>query len=197
MQRIFLTGLSGAGKTTVGRQVARLLGWRFVDTDELIAERMGQPASQVLSGYGEARFRQLETEALASAGEQEEVVIATGGGAVIAEGNRRLMRQRGLTIYLRTSVEVAWQRLAEQIDQAGEAARRPLLGDGNGQQKLAELYRARQPWYEEARLQITTDAQTPERVARQVVAGAIGHGALLSAELPAAEIALEAAQASS
>jgi shikimate kinase/3-dehydroquinate synthase len=191
MQRIFLTGLSGAGKTTVGCHAARLLGWRFVDTDELIAERMGQPASQVLSEYGEARFRQLEAEALESAGEQEKVVIATGGGAVIAEGNRRLMRQRGLTIYLRTSVEVAWQRLVEQMSQAGEAARRPLLADGDGQQKLAELYRARQSWYEEARLQITTDAQAPARVARQVVAGAIVHGALLSAEFPAAEIALE------
>ena len=98
MQRIFLTGLSGAGKSTIGRLVANLLGWQFFDTDELIAAQVGQPAGQVLSDVGEARFRRLESEALQMASLHEAAVIATGGGAVIAETNRRLIRERGLVV---------------------------------------------------------------------------------------------------
>ncbi|HVU66302.1 MAG TPA: shikimate kinase, partial [Ktedonobacteraceae bacterium] len=83
MQRIFLTGLSGAGKSTVGRRVASLLNWDFIDTDEVLAERAGMPVGQALASYGEERFRQLESEALRAAASRERVVIATGGGIVI------------------------------------------------------------------------------------------------------------------
>src|SRR5579885_2331707 len=150
MQRIFLTGLSGAGKSTVGRLTANLLGWQFLDTDEMIAAQIGQPAGQVLSDLGEERFRQLESDALQRASRQEAAVIATGGGAVIAEANRRLMRERGLVIYLHTSVEIAWQRLAEQMRRSEAADARPLVAGKDGQGKLHALYQTRQPWYEEA-----------------------------------------------
>ncbi|HEU5198483.1 MAG TPA: shikimate kinase, partial [Ktedonobacterales bacterium] len=147
MQRIFLTGLSGAGKSTIGRLVANLLGWQFFDTDELIAAQVGQPAGQVLSDVGEARFRRLESEALQMASLHEAAVIATGGGTVIAETNRRLMRECGLIAYLHTSVEIAWQRLAEQMRRSEAADIRPLLAGDNGQSKLHALYQTRQPWY--------------------------------------------------
>ncbi|HEU5198031.1 MAG TPA: 3-dehydroquinate synthase, partial [Ktedonobacterales bacterium] len=182
MQRIFLTGLSGAGKSTIGRLVANLLGWQFFDTDELIAAQVGQPAGQVLSDVGEARFRRLESEALQMASLHEAAVIATGGGAVIAETNRRLIRERGLVVYLHTSVEIAWQRLAEQMRRSEAADIRPLLAGDNGQSKLHALYQTRQPWYEEATLHLSTDNETPERLALQVIAGAIASGALLTPE---------------
>src|SRR5436309_12840463 len=85
MRRVFLIGLSGSGKSIVGREVGRILGWNCIDTDDLLAERMGMPVGEVLVKYGEERFRQIETEALLDASEQERVVVATGGGIVIAE----------------------------------------------------------------------------------------------------------------
>jgi 3-dehydroquinate synthase len=191
MQRIFLTGLSGAGKSTVGRLTANLLGWQFLDTDELIAARMNQPTGQVLSTLGEARFRQLESEALQMASRHEMVVIATGGGAVIAEANRRLMRESGLVIYLHTSVEMAWQRLSEQMRRSEAADVRPLLAGDDGQSKLHALYQTRRPWYEEAALHLPTDDETPERLALQVIAGAIASGALLTPESAPEQITLD------
>ena len=182
MQRIFLTGLSGAGKSTVGRLTANLLGWKFLDTDELIAAQMGQPAGQVLNDYGEARFRQLEAEALQMAARQEAAVIATGGGVVIAEVNRRLMRETGLAVYLHTTVETAWHRLSEQMRQSEAADFRPLVSGDDGQSKLGALYQARQRWYEEAALHLSTDDATPARLALQVIAAAIASGALLAPE---------------
>ncbi|HEY7348396.1 MAG TPA: 3-dehydroquinate synthase [Ktedonobacterales bacterium] len=197
MGHIFLTGLSGAGKSTVGRLAASMLGRPFTDTDDLIARRMGRPVGQVLSESGESVFRQLESEALAAAASSQEAVVATGGGAVMAENNRKLMRQAGLTVYLQTSVECAWQRLDQQMRQAPAAPLRPLLAGGSGQQKLNDLYRVRQRWYEEAELHLTTDSQTPERLAQQVIAGAIAHGALLSPGLPPEEFALDLGRTSS
>lgn len=191
MQRIFLTGLSGAGKSTVGRLAANLLGWQFLDTDDLIATQMGQPAGQVLNNYGEARFRQLEAEALQVAARHEAVVIATGGGAVITEANRRLMRETGLVVYLHTSVETAWQRLCEQVRRSEAADIRPLLAGDDGQSKLHTLYQTRQSWYEEAALYFWTDDERPERLALQIIAAAIAVGALLAPEAVPQNITLD------
>src|SRR5882762_10156669 len=104
MQRIFLTGLSGSGKSTVGRHVATVLHWKFIDTDDLLAERAGMPVGQALAEFGEDRFRRLESEALRDAAGEEQVVISTGGGVVIREANRQLLREQGLNVYLRTNV---------------------------------------------------------------------------------------------
>src|SRR6266566_4325609 len=107
MQRIFLTGLSGSGKSSVGRRVSELLRWDFIDTDTLLSERYGMPVGQILIEFGEQRFRQMESEALILSADHECVVIATGGGAVISEANRTFMQEHGLTFYLETSVEIA------------------------------------------------------------------------------------------
>ncbi|HEV2474789.1 MAG TPA: 3-dehydroquinate synthase [Chthonomonadales bacterium] len=176
MQRLFLVGLSGSGKTTVGREAARLLGWEYVDTDELLAARSGMAVGQALVEYGEARFRELETEALAKASEQERVVIATGGGAVIAEANRGLMQQRGLLVYLRAPVATAWERVQEQMRSGGAEAARPLLAGGDGLQRLQALFDARRQWYEAAPVQIETGEVLPDYAAKQVVTAAIARG---------------------
>lgn len=206
MSRIFLTGLSGAGKTTVGALVANRLGWRFVDTDALIEAQAGRPVTAIFGEEGEAAFRQREAEALQQAAAQEQVIIATGGGAIISDANRRLMRERGVVVYLATAVETAWQRLtggavAPVFQPAGAGhvppvfqpagaghTQRPLLAGGNGLEKLQALYAARKGWYEEADLQINTDQATPEQVALQIIAGASVQGALLSSAFPAEEM---------
>lgn len=180
MQRIFLTGLSGSGKSTVGRRVATLLNWEFIDTDDLLAGRAGMTVGQALTTYGEERFRQLESETLRQAVERERVVIATGGGIVINEANRILLREQGLTIYLRTSVENAWRRVQEHLRTEGEQAERPLVAGPDGQQRLRDLLSARAAWYEQAHAEIATDELTSEQVAQRLLVRALAQGQLLA-----------------
>src|SRR5690242_19612319 len=113
MQRIFFVGLPGSGKTTIGHRTASLLGWDFVDTDDVLAERMGMPIGQVLVEHGEKRFRELESEVLHELADGVRVIIATGGGMVISQANRKFMHEHGLTVYLQACVETSWKRMQE------------------------------------------------------------------------------------
>ena len=178
IQRIFLTGLSGSGKSSVGRKVSDILRWNYIDTDTLLSERYGMPVGQLLIEFGEQRFRQMESEALVLAAENECVVIATGGGAVISEANRIFMREHGLTFYLETSVEIAWQRVQEQIHQAGKEAERPLVVGTNGEQRLQRLFLTRKKWYEEAAMCVNTIQYSIDIISKQVVAFALSSGYL-------------------
>jgi shikimate kinase/3-dehydroquinate synthase len=191
MQRIFLTGLSGSGKSTVGRRVAELLRWDFIDTDMLLSERCGMPVGQVMIEFGEQRFRQMESEALISAADYERVVIATGGGVVISEANRTFMREHGLIVYLETSVEISWQRVQEQIHQSGKSAERPLVVGTDGQQRLQSLFLARNRWYEEATVCINTNEDPLDIIADRVVAFALTNGFLSSSTLSQETVTLQ------
>lgn len=182
MQRIFLTGLSGAGKSTVGRHVATLLNWDFMDTDDLVAAQAGMSVGRALTEYGETRFRQLESDALRIAASRERVVIATGGGLIISEANRTFMYEQGLVIYLRVEIETAWQRIQEHLRTAGEQAERPLVLGSDGQQRLRDLLATRTAWYEEAPVQVVTDAASVEHVVQQVFVNALAHGQLRAAD---------------
>lgn len=179
-QQIFLTGLSGSGKSTAGCLVARLLGWDFIDTDDLLFERAGLPVGQILVEYGEQRFRELESEVLQFAARRDHVVIATGGGAIIAEANRALMREHGLVVYLQVSIVTAWQRIQEHLLQSGTPAVRPLVAGEDGQRRLQDLFSVRKQWYEQAAVHINTDGHPPEIVAGQIVAFALALGYLKS-----------------
>jgi shikimate kinase/3-dehydroquinate synthase len=177
-QRIFLTGLPGSGKSSVGSRVSELLRWDFIDTDTLLSERYEMPVGQILIEFGEQRFRQMESEALALAAYNERVVIATGGGAVISEANRTFMQEHGLTFYLEASVEIAWQRVQEQIHQSGKDAERPLVVGIDGQQRLQSLFLERQKGYEEAEVCINTNEDSLDVISKQVVAFALSNGYL-------------------
>jgi shikimate kinase len=172
MQRIFLTGLSGSGKTTIGHLAADLLGWSFVDTDDVLAERMGMPVGQMLVEYGEERFRQLESEVLHDLVDGERVVISTGGGIVISEANRKFMREHGLTVYLKVSVEGSWKRMQE----TSVHIPRPLIAGENGLQRLQNLYIRRRAWYEEAPIHINTEEGTQNELARRLISLALARG---------------------
>ena len=174
MQRIFLTGLPGSGKTTIGQRTADLLGWSFVDTDDVLAERMGMPVGQVLTECGEERFRQLESEVLHELADGVRVVISTGGGIVISQANRDFMRANGLMVYLQVSVATSWRRMQE----ASVHIARPLIAGEDGRQRLEGLYSARSQWYEEAPIQIDTEQGSQNELARRLISLALAHGYL-------------------
>lgn len=134
--------MPGGGKSSVGRQLARRLGCRFVDTDTVIEERIGEPIRSFFDREGEAVFRQVEQQVLSDVLGSGAGVIATGGGIVLNEANRRLLSDGAVVIYLHTSADELARRLRHDTH-------RPLLQVADPRSKLRELYRARDPLYRE------------------------------------------------
>jgi len=139
---IALVGLPGGGKTTVGRQLARRLGVRFVDSDAVIEQRLGESIRSYFEREGEQAFRDLEQATIEDLVNTWDGVLATGGGVVLREANRRLLRERALVVYLRSSPEELARRLKHDT-------KRPLLQVANPLGKLRELHDARDPLYSE------------------------------------------------
>jgi shikimate kinase len=147
---IALVGLPGGGKTTVGRQLARRLGADFVDSDAVIEERLGEPIRSFFEREGEAAFRDIEQTVIDALARRAAGVLATGGGAVLREANRRALRAAGHVIYLRSSPEELYRRLRHDTQ-------RPLLQVADPLGKLRALYAERDPLYREtAHFQIET-----------------------------------------
>jgi len=132
----------GAGKTTVGRALAKKLNKRFVDSDHEIEARSGVSIPVIFEIEGEASFRQREAEAIRSLTGEQGIVLATGGGAVLRPENRELLKARGTVIYLRASVSHILQR-------TGKDKNRPLLQTADPAHRLEELSREREPLYRE------------------------------------------------
>lgn len=132
----------GAGKSTVGKLLARKLDRRFIDADALIEERCGVKIPVIFEMEGEAGFRKREAQAIKEATQEESIVLATGGGAVILPENRALLHSRGTVIYLHAGPTELWHRT-----KSGEG--RPLLQTGDARQTLENLYQVRDPLYRE------------------------------------------------
>lgn len=137
---LILVGLMGSGKTTLGRALAKHMGKAFVDSDEEIQQRTGVTIPHIFDIEGEAGFRQRETAAIRDLVERDDMVLATGGGAVLAEQSRELMQQNGIVIYLKASVHDLWQRTRHDRN-------RPLLQTADPHAKLTELFQQRDPLY--------------------------------------------------
>lgn len=140
---LMLVGMMGSGKTTMGRILAKHLGKTFVDSDEEIQLRTGVTIPHIFDVEGEAGFRQRETCAIRELVKTDNLVLATGGGAVIAELNRSLLKQNGIVIYLKANVHDLWLRTRHDKN-------RPLLQTGDPRAKLAELFHQRDPLYQQA-----------------------------------------------
>ncbi|HTS61600.1 MAG TPA: shikimate kinase [Candidatus Acidoferrales bacterium] len=153
MKAIFVVGFMGAGKSTVGRALARRLGWDYFDVDEEIEAAERSAISDIFAARGEAEFRRIETETLRRLLEPgKPAVLALGGGAFAEPANRDLLRGRGLTIWLDCPFETVQRRV-------GQATHRPLARDP---ERFAELYRARREHYSAADVRIAIESDDPE-----------------------------------
>jgi shikimate kinase len=139
---LILVGMMGSGKTTMGRHLAKHLGKTFVDSDEEITKRTGVTIPHIFDVEGEPGFRLRESVAIRHLVERENMVLATGGGAVLEEQNRSLLRQNGIVIYLKASVHDLWQRTRHDRN-------RPLLQTVNPHARLTELFQQRDPLYQQ------------------------------------------------
>ncbi|MGB4600364.1 MAG: shikimate kinase [Trichlorobacter sp.] len=163
LQSVVLTGPMGSGKTSVGQLLADRLGWAFVDLDALIVERAGKSINAIFHSAGEAAFRQLEQEQLAALVGRKQIVLSTGGGAVINPENRCLMRLIGVVVNLTAPLDV----LVTRLDTADD---RPLLqGEEPRAVKLARLLAEREGCYADSDIRIDTAAKSVEDVAAEVL----------------------------
>lgn len=151
---IVLVGMMGAGKTTIGRHLAKALNREFVDLDLALEARCGVPVAVIFEIEGEAGFRKRETQLLDHYSQQKGIVLATGGGAVLADANRALLKERGLVVYLRANSDELYQRVARD-------RQRPLLQTDNPRARVAELLTQRAPLYEEVATLTFDTGSTP------------------------------------
>lgn len=158
-QNIFLIGMPGAGKSTVGKALAKLLGLPFVDSDEEIVSRNGVGIATIFEIEGEAGFRQRESAIIAELTRQAGIVMATGGGAILNGDNRNALVSRGLIVYLKADLDVLVQRTSQN---AGKRKKRPLLENTDVRKRLADLLAVREPLYNEI-ADITVNANQTNR----------------------------------
>ena len=163
MNNITLTGFMGTGKSTVGQLVAAQLNRQFVDMDTIIEQREGGAISQMFATDGEPYFRQLEAALCRELAAQSELVIATGGGALVDETNLGVMEQGGLVICLDCEPDTLWERIGHSED-------RPMLAErDNGRfDRLAALLEARTPAYMQIKQHIDVTHLFPQEVAERV-----------------------------
>jgi shikimate kinase len=161
---VVLVGLSGSGKSTVGRRLARSLGRPFVDTDAMVEAAAGEDIPRIFATAGEAAFRALERAAVAQAIAGPPAVIATGGGAPVDEGNRAALWRGNLVIWLDAPISTLVARLGSG------GAGRPLLAGEDPAPRLAALAEAREAIYRQAHARIDTARHTPAGVVSAILA---------------------------
>jgi len=161
-RNIFLIGPMGSGKTAVGRHLARLFHLTFHDSDADIEAKTGVDIQFIFEKEGEAGFRIREKESIDRLTRLESIVLATGGGAVIDPANRRALAERGIVVYLSTSID-------QQIERTRHARHRPLLNDANPAERLKDLMLRRATLYAEiADLTVSTDGRRVQLLAEEI-----------------------------
>lgn len=161
-QNVFLIGPVGAGKSTIGRQLANELKLEFVDSDREIEQRCGVDIDWIFDIEGEEGFRNREQEILIELAKRQNIVLATGGGVIIRPENRTLLSSRGKVVYLQASIE-------QQLERTSKDKKRPLLQVSNKTEKLKELMKFRAPLYDEiADITIETTDTTVRNVVQKI-----------------------------
>ncbi len=162
-QNIFLVGPMGAGKTTIGRQLAKTLGVDFIDSDQEIEQRTGATISWIFDIEGEAGFRSREAQVIDELSQRDGIVLATGGGAILDENNRSRLAARGMVVYLSAPLEQLLKRTLKDRS-------RPLLQTPDPRNKLLELIAIRDPLYRQiADFVIETDKHTVKSAVDAIV----------------------------
>ena len=169
---VFITGFSGTGKTTTGHEVARLLGWKFVDTDDVIVESTGMAIEDIFARYGEDEFRRIERETLASVARSMRQVVSTGGGIIMDERNRAVMDEFGVIVLLEARPETLLARLRQQEAEEGDdLVARPMLDADDLSERIYSLKARRQFNYTRAHWTVHTDFLSPTQAAEEVIRG--------------------------
>ena len=162
---LFLVGLMGAGKSTLGRQIARRLHLAFHDADTELERRLGVSIATIFEIEGEKAFRDREEQVIDELSNLRNVVLATGGGAVTREASRRNLKERGTVLYLHASPDTLWERVQNSRN-------RPMLKVEDPRARIAALYAERDPLYRETADEvIESDRDTVMRFARMIGAG--------------------------
>jgi shikimate kinase len=159
---VYLIGMMGAGKTTVGRLLAQHLGYGFLDTDDVITKASSKSINEIFASVGESGFRQIESHVLQQVCAYTKLAIATGGGIIIRRENWGYLRH-GLVVWLDVPIDLLCGRLAEDTT-------RPLLQDSTPKEKLRSLLEQRTPLYSQADLHINiTEGETPESISQRIM----------------------------
>ena len=166
---IFLVGPMGAGKTTIGRLLAKALGVDFLDSDKEIEQRTGVSIPTIFEYEGEPGFRRREAEVLAELTRISPLVLATGGGSVILPENQQALRQRGFVVYLQCAVD-------KQLERVHKDSNRPLLKTDDPRARLEELIAARAPIYEAIADLVVDTGQSSSRCAVRQILKAFNRG---------------------
>ncbi len=169
-QHLILTGFMGSGKSSVGRELADILGKSFIDLDEYIEQQTGSTIADIFAQQGEDVFRRLETRFLLEVLHRPPHIVSTGGGTIITEENRRLIEASGYVVFL----DAGWETLAKRT---AASSSRPLLQSPEKtatdnrfrQQKIKDLLNERRPFYEKCHVKITTDNLSVHQVARKII----------------------------
>jgi shikimate kinase len=156
---IYLVGFMGAGKTSIGQRLANMLGWRFIDLDQVIEEHEGRPIRDIFRDTGEPYFRNIERRELARAGSSKEVVIALGGGTFCDDHNLQAVQESGVSIWLDAPLEILYARCAGKED-------RPLFTTREKMQALLEI---RRPFYAKADLIIDAGDRPIDTIANDIL----------------------------
>lgn len=152
----------GTGKTAVGRQLARKLNIPFVDTDDLIEKEAGKSIAQIFDGHGEGYFRRLESKVIDDVSSKTNMVIATGGGAVVNPKNLEALKKNGIVICLTASIDAILSRV-------GSGDERPLLSAGDKKETISNLLKAREPFYQKADFIIDTTVKSIKEVVEEIL----------------------------
>jgi len=162
MKNIVLTGFMGTGKTAVGRELARLLNMHLVDVDTDIEKSEKMSINEIFEQFGEPGFRELETEMIKKLSERNNIVISTGGGAVVRQENVDVLKKNGVIVCLTAKPETIVRRTGNSND-------RPLLQVEDPLEKIKELLNFRKPFYEKADIMIDTEGKTPLHIAEEII----------------------------
>ena len=162
MKNIVLTGFMGTGKTAVGKKLSRLLNMELVDVDTEIEKSQKMTVKEIFKNFGEPRFREIETEMIKKLSGKENIIISTGGGAVLKQENMDILREKGIIVCLMAKPETILSRTSHNSN-------RPLLHVEDPFGKINELLNFRKPFYERADIMIDTEGKTPIQIAEEII----------------------------
>ena len=167
MRNIVLVGFMGTGKTVVGKLLSKTLSREFLELDEIIERKENLSIREIFEKKGEPYFRKLEKDAVKEAAHRQGLIISAGGGAIVDEGNLKLLKENSILICLEASIGVILERIGRRLTE------RPLLNVPDPKKRIEELLKKRLPYYKKADLCINTDNLTVQQVVDKIDMGIV------------------------